>query len=282
MEIKRLSESYDFSSLTSQKEHLSEELLQEGPVWDYLKDKGKAALANSKIGQKLRDIKDPEGAITGENAEKEAEQRQSYLNKKAAHVIANDFRPVNAESSFYIKHDYSKAHRMSQEQWKAWQKKQRAAADGDPAKLKALDDTIQDAIVVDKNGYYTRRGAEDLTRKLTRFKPGENDEVGGQYRSSSYKYRKSPKSSRAAAETEAEDDNNEDTPVTTKSSGKDLIAKVTKMAVMTGMPIYSDEKCINPLKKLDSSNFSTAYVKVKNKPVSLTSWAASMKKEKLL
>ena len=66
------------------------------------------------------------------------------------------------------------------------------------------------------------------------------------------------------------------------SSGKDLITKVTKLAVMTSMPIYADEKCAVPLKKLDSSNFSTAYVKVKNKPVSLTSWAASMKKEKLL
>lgn len=280
MEIKRLNEAYDFSSLTAQpREHLSEELLQEGPaVWDYLKDKGKAALANSKIGQKIRDIKDPEGAITGENAEKEAEQRQSYLNKKAAHVIANDFRPVNAESSFYIKNDYSKAHRMSQEQWKAWQKQQRAAADGDPDKLQELDDTIQDAIVVDRNGYYTRRGAEDLTRKLTRFKPGENDQVGGQYRSGSYKYHKSPRGVQAASETAEEDDS---VPVN-KSSGKELITKVTKMAVMTGMPIYSDEKCSTPLKKLDSSNFNTAYVKVKNKPVSLTSWAASMKKEKLL
>lgn len=279
MEIKRLDEAYDFSSLTAEpKAHLSEELLQEGPMWDYIKDKTKAAAANSKLGQKIRDIKDPEGAITGGNAEKEAEQRQSYLNKKAAHVIANDFRPVNAESSFYIKNDYSKAHRMSQEQWKAWQKQQRAEADGDPDKLQELDDTIQDAIVVDKNGYYTRRGAEDLTRKLTRFKPGENDQVGGQYRSSSYKYHKSPKRVQDDVETADEGDS---TPAS-KSSGKDLITKVTKLAVMTSMPIYADEKCAVPLKKLDSSNFSTAYVKVKNKPVSLTSWAASMKKEKLL
>lgn len=281
MEIKRLNEAYDFSSLTAQpKEHLSEELLQEGPVWDYLKDKTKAAVSNSKLGQKIRDIKDPKAARNGENAEKEDEQRRGYLNKKAAHVIANDFRPVNANSKFYINQDYKKP--MSQDAWKAWQKQQRDAADGDPEQMEKLDNIINDAIVLDREGYYMRRGAEDMSKKLIRFRAGDNDEVGGQYRSPDYKYRKTAQKPTSSAKASGD----EETPPTgsspSKSSGKELITKVTKLAVMTGMPIYSDEKCAVPLKKLNSTNFSTAYVKVKNKPVALTSWAASMKKEKLL
>lgn len=280
MEIKRLDEAYDFSSLTAEpKAHLSEELLQEGPMWDYIKDKTKAAAANSKLGQKIRDIKDPKGARNGENAAKEADQRQSYLNKKAAHVIANDFRPVNANSKFYINQDYKKP--MSQDAWKAWQKKERDARADDPDKMQELDNIINDAIVLDREGYYMRRGAEDMSKKLIRFRAGDNDEVGGQYRSPDYRYRKTT----AKPSSGSKQPNGEETPAEVtpqKSAGKDLIAKVTKLAVMTSMPIYTDEKCAVPLKKLDSSNFSTAYVKVKNKPVSLTSWAASMKKEKLL
>lgn len=279
MEIKRLSESYDFSSLTSKKEHLSEELLQEGPVWDYLKDKGKAALSNNKLAQKIRDIKDPQAAKNGQNAEKEAEQRRKYLTKKAAHVIANDFRPVNSNSKFYINQDYTKP--FSQDAFKEWQEKQRAAADGDPEAMEKLDNIINDAIVLDREGYYMRRGAEDLSKQLIRFKAGVNDEVGGQYRSPDYKYRKTtPKKTTSAKEKgDAELPQDADT---SKSTGKELITKVTKLATMTNMPIYSDEKCAVPLKKLDSTNFSGAYVKVQNKPVSLTSWVATMKKAKLL
>lgn len=281
MKIKRLDESYDFSSLTAQpKEQLNEDLLQEGPVFDYLKDKAKAAASNSKIAQKIRDIKDPKGALSGENAEKEENQRKSYLSKKAAHVIANDLRPKNANSKFYINHDYTKP--MSQDQWKAWQQKQRDAADGDPDKMEKLYNIINDAIVLDREGFYMRRGAEDLSKNLLRFKAGVNDEVGGQYRSADYKYRKtSAKKTTASTTGEGGVATSADKAAGT-SSGKELITKVTKLAALTSMPIYADDKCTTPLKKLDSSNFSSAFVKVKNKPVSLTSWAASMKKEKLL
>ena len=281
MEIKRLNESYDFSALTSaHKEHLSEDLLQEGPVFDYLKDKAKAAVSNNKLAQKIRDIKDPKGARNGENAEKEANQRRNYLNKKAAHVIANDFRPVNANSKFYINQDYTKP--LSQDAFKAWQTKQREAADGDPDKMEKLDNIINDAIVLDKEGYFMRRGAEDMSKQLIRFKAGVNDEVGGQYRSADYKYRKTAAKKTTTSSSKTDDTLPTEDASPAKSGGKELITKVTKLATMTSMPIYSDDKCTIPLKKLDSTNFSSAYVKVKNKPVSLTSWAASMRKEKLL
>ena len=118
------------------------------------------------------------------------------LSEKVDTILAKDLSAEYARCAFYINNNYKK--RMSQADWKEYCQKQVAnISDKDSQEYVEAVAPILNAIVLDKEGYYMRRGMEDLSKNLERFRTGANDEISLNYFIQPYKYKKQKMSKKA-------------------------------------------------------------------------------------
>lgn len=143
---------------------LNESVLNEGP--------GLRAL-----GRKIANKFNPAGARDREVGGHEKDET-SYRKKKAPPVLARDFSTKSQGCKFYPNVEGSPVMNFDQ-----WTEKYSKVKEGD-------DEYAQwyNAIVTDAEGYYIRRGSENLKGKLIKYIPGDNDEVLKMYRVEPYTY----------------------------------------------------------------------------------------------
>ena len=111
------------------------------------------------------------------------------LAEKAEMIMKQDFSPKYARASFYIGNNYH--HKMSQADWQKYcQESVDNTLDKNSQEYVDAVAPILNAIVLDKEGYYLRRGMEDLSRNLVRFQIGVNDDISLNYFIEPYKYTK--------------------------------------------------------------------------------------------
>ena len=109
------------------------------------------------------------------------------LAEKVEMIMKKDSSPQYAEAAFYIGNNYH--HRMSQTNWMEYCKERLdPSLDINSQEYAEAVAPILNAIVLDTEGYYLRRGMEDMNRKLKRFLPGLNDRVSLNYYAEPYKY----------------------------------------------------------------------------------------------
>lgn len=149
---------------------LDESLLMEGPL-DSLKKLGRNALRG------IQNEIDPKNAM--KRAKKDYDKDQKNKQTTANKVLSKDFSTSNARAKFYIDHDYTNP--IDYEDW-CEKFRDLSSDDGD------LYVQWHNAIVVDEDGYYIRRGSEDMRNKLERFLPTRNDELKKFYRIDPYNY----------------------------------------------------------------------------------------------
>lgn len=143
---------------------LNESVLNEGP--------GLRAL-----GRKIANKFNPAGARDREVGGHEKDE-QSYRKKKAPAVLARDFSTSSQGCKFYPNVEGSPVMNFDQ-----WTEKYSKVSEGSPEYAQWYN-----AIVTDAEGYYIRRGSENLKGKLIKYIPGDNDEVLKMYRVDPYKY----------------------------------------------------------------------------------------------
>ena len=109
------------------------------------------------------------------------------LEKKVENIIKTDLSPKYARASFYIGNNYH--HKMSQADWQKYcQENIDNTLDKNSQEYVEAVAPILNAIVLDKEGYYLRRGMENLERSLQRFLPGVNDRISLNYYVEPYEY----------------------------------------------------------------------------------------------
>ena len=109
------------------------------------------------------------------------------LEKKVENIIKTDLSPKYARASFYIGNNYH--HKMSQADWQKYcQESIDNTLDKNSQEYVEAVAPILNAIVLDKEGYYLRRGMENLERSLQRFLPGVNDRISLNYYVEPYEY----------------------------------------------------------------------------------------------
>ena len=109
------------------------------------------------------------------------------LEKKVENIIKTDLSSKYARASFYIGNNYH--HKMSQADWqKYYQESVDNTLDKNSQEYVEAVAPILNAIVLDKEGYYLRRGMENLERSLQRFLPGVNDRISLNYYVEPYEY----------------------------------------------------------------------------------------------
>lgn len=124
----------------------------------------------------------------GEKVKKYLINRAS-LEKKVENIIKTDLSSKYAQAAFYIGNNYH--HRMSQADWQKYcQESVDNTLDKNSQEYVEAVAPILNAIVLDKEGYYLRRGMEDLSRNLVRFQIGVNDDISLNYFIEPYKYTK--------------------------------------------------------------------------------------------
>ena len=107
--------------------------------------------------------------------------------EKVEMMMKKDSSPKYAEAAFYIGNNYH--HRMSQTDWLEYcQERLDPSLDKNSQEYAEAVAPILNAVVVGQNGYYLRRGMEDLARSYKRFLPGLNDRVLPNYYVEPYKY----------------------------------------------------------------------------------------------
>ena len=143
---------------------LNEEMLNEGP--------GLRAL-----GRKIANKFNPAGARDREVKGHEKDET-SYRKKKAPPVLARDFSTKSQGCKFYPNVEGSPVMNFDQ-----WTEKYSKVSEGSPEYAQWYN-----AIVTDADGYYIRRGSENLKGKLIKYVPGDNDEVPKMYRVDPYTY----------------------------------------------------------------------------------------------
>lgn len=143
---------------------LNEELLNEGP--------GLRA-----FGRKIATLFDPAGARDREVGG-HSKDETAYRNKTAPSVLARDFSTSSQGCKFYPNVEGSPVMDFDQ-----WTEKYSKVKEGD-------DEYAQwyNAIVTDAEGYYIRRGSENLKGKLIKYIPGDNDKILKMYRVDPYTY----------------------------------------------------------------------------------------------
>lgn len=114
-----------------------------------------------------------------------------FINKSLAEkvemIMKKDSSPKYAEATFYIGNNYH--HKISQTAWLEYcQERIDNTLDKNSQEYAEAVAPIVNAIVVDKYGYYLRKGMEDMNRKFKRFLPGLNDRVSLNYYVEPYKY----------------------------------------------------------------------------------------------
>ena len=119
---------------------------------------------------------------------------------KVEKIIKRDLSAEYARATFYIINDYY--HKMCQADWQKFcQERIDPSLDKSSPEYAEAVAPIMNAVVVNE-GYYLRRGMEDMSRKLVRFMPGVNDMISLNYFVEPYKY---SKSERLAAKSLAEE-----------------------------------------------------------------------------
>ncbi len=109
------------------------------------------------------------------------------LAEKVEMIMKKDSSPKYAEAGFYIGNNYH--HRISQTEWiKYCQERLDPSLDKNSQEYAEAVAPIVNAIVVNRFGYYLRRGMEDLARSYKRFLPGANDRISLNYFAEPYNY----------------------------------------------------------------------------------------------
>ena len=109
------------------------------------------------------------------------------LAEKAEMIMKQDFSSKYARATFYIGNNYH--HKMSQADWQKYcQESIDNTLDKNSQEYVEAVAPILNAIVLDKEGYYLRRGMENLERSLQRFLPGVNDRISLNYYVEPYEY----------------------------------------------------------------------------------------------
>ena len=143
---------------------LNESVLNEGP-------------GLRSLGRKIANKFNPAGAKEREVKGHEKDEK-SYRKKKAPPVLARDFTTNAQGYKFYPNVEGSPVMNFDQ-----WTEKYASAAEGTPEYAQWYN-----AIVTDADGYYIRRGSENLRGKLVKYVPGDNDEILKMYRVEPYTY----------------------------------------------------------------------------------------------
>lgn len=143
---------------------LNESMLNEGP-------------GLRSLGRKIANKFDPAGARDREVGGHEKDEK-SYRKKKAPPVLARDFSTKSQGCKFYPNVEGSPVMNFDQ-----WTEKYSKVSEGSPEYAQWYN-----AIVTDADGYYIRRGSENLKGKLIKYIPGNNDEVLKMYRVDPYTY----------------------------------------------------------------------------------------------
>lgn len=143
---------------------LNESVLNEGP-------------GLRSLGRKIANKFNPAGARDREVGGHEKDET-SYRKKKTLPVLARDFSTKSQGCKFYPNVEGSPVMNFDQ-----WTEKYSKVKEGDPEYAQWYN-----AIVTDAEGYYIRRGAENLKGKLIKYVPGDNDEILKMYRVDPYTY----------------------------------------------------------------------------------------------
>lgn len=263
MEVNKLTESFRLHRL----EQLEEELLVEGPI-DWIKNKfNKEPVDQKELDKKARD-----------KVQKKIDNRKKKQDPK---FLTKDFHAQNSKSTFYIDNDYSKP--MTQNEFTKWLDSKQSKIDDMPvetpedqkkkesAQLK-LDAQRYNAIVVDEDGRYMRRGAEPLEAKVITFVPGENDRIANGYFMEPYKYKKSSTVKKKSGK---------NATVPTKQD----ISKFMTICETTGMTIIDPQgKQLNTsdIRKIKLTDIGSYKVKLGNVGVPIPDWIVKAKEKKLI
>ena len=145
-------------------DQLNESVLNEGP-------------GLRSLGRKIANKFDPAGARDREVGGHEKDEK-SYRKKKEPPVLARDFSTKSQGCKFYPNVEGSPVLNFDQ-----WAEKYSKVKEGEPEYAQWYN-----AIVTDAEGYYIRRGSENLKGKLIKYIPGDNDEVLKMYRVDPYTY----------------------------------------------------------------------------------------------
>ncbi len=111
------------------------------------------------------------------------------LEGKVEKIIKTDFSSEYARCKFYINNNYKRGY--TQTEWQEYYQQQvDNTLDKNSQEYAEAIAPILNAIVLDKEGYYMRRGMEDMSKKLERLRIGENDHISLNYFIEPYKYTK--------------------------------------------------------------------------------------------
>lgn len=109
------------------------------------------------------------------------------LAEKVENIMQTDLSPKYARAAFYIGNNYT--HRMSQADWQEYCKERiDSSMDKNSTEYAEAVAPIANAIVLDEEGFYLRRGMENLSNTLQRFLPGVNDRISLNYFVEPYQY----------------------------------------------------------------------------------------------
>lgn len=255
---------------------LNESVLNEGP--------GLRAL-----GRKIANKFNPAGARDREVGGHEKDET-SYRKKKAPPVLARDFSTSSQGCKFYPNVEGSPVMNFDQ-----WTEKYSKVKEGDEEYAQWYN-----AIVTDAEGYYIRRGSENLKGKLIKYIPGDNDEILKMYRVEPYTYYGGKKGRPDPVPPEDPEDPDPKPPKDPKDpkkkkrkppvpiADKDL-NRFIQLCRLTSFKVYANanlekQLTVNELKAittptLDQYSVSTKYQK---KLVNLADWMQTAKKMKFL
>lgn len=253
---------------------LNESVLNEGP--------GLRAL-----GRKIANKFDPAGARDREVGGHEKDET-SYRKKKALPVLARDFSTKSQGYKFYPNVEGSPVMNFDQ-----WTEKYSKVDERDDAYAQWYN-----AIVTDAEGYYIRRGSENLEGKLIKYIPGNNDEVPKMYRIEPYTYYGGKKGKPDPVPPTPDPETPDPAPTKPPRGGgrkppvpiadKDL-TRFIQLCRLTSFKVYANSNLekqltVNELKAittptLDQYSVSTKYQK---KLVNLADWMQTAKKMKFL
>ena len=159
----------DESIFDNTKLTLDEEVLNEGPLGPALRKFGRSAA--DKFAPKSAEKRQ----ISGHKKDDEAQHE-----KHAYPILARDFTTKAQKWTFYPNVKNPKG--MDFDAW--WERYKHISTN--PKNNKDLYAEWYNACVVDPDGYYIRRGSEDMQKQLIKYEQGVNDKVLNMYRVDPY------------------------------------------------------------------------------------------------
>ena len=113
--------------------------------------------------------------------------RKMSLGGKMETITKKDLSPEYARATFYFNNIYHR--KFSQIEWQEYCREiLDPSLDKNSQEYAEAVAPIANAIVVDAEGFYLRRGMEDMSRTLVRFMPGVNDRISLNYFVEPYEY----------------------------------------------------------------------------------------------